>query len=162
MRNKQFVAEHRGGHLASDDHRGLINWAIACAEHALLLVPNQSVDNRLIHALDIAKEWGKGNVKTGSAMKAAWEAHASARDTANPILKSIARSIGQAVSTAHMADHSVGAALYALKAVRQAGKSIDDERAWQDEKAKKLPQKIINLIKEARNEKQQGFKDLQD
>lgn len=162
MRNKKFVTAQRGGALSLDNHRALMHWAIACAEHVLLLAEGQPIDNRLTHALYIAKEWKKGNVKTGSAMQAARDAHASARNTTNPILKSIARSIGQAVSTAHMADHSVGAALYALKAVRQAGKSVDDETAWQDEQMKNLPHEIIHLIKEARTEKKQGFKDLRD
>ncbi|MBZ4188351.1 putative immunity protein [Niabella beijingensis] len=162
MRNKKFVTEQRGGTLALKDHRGLMNWAIACSEHVLLLVQDPPIDNRLTYALSVAKEWEKGKVKTGSAMKAARDAHASARDTANPILKSVARSIGQAVATAHMADHSVGAALYALQAVLQAGKSVDDEKAWQDEKMKNLPQEIINLLKETRSEKKQGFKDLRD
>ena len=51
----------------------------------------------------------------------------------NPISIAVARSIGQAVATAHMADHSLGAAIYALKAVKFADKSIDAERKWQNE-----------------------------
>jgi hypothetical protein len=39
----------------------------------------------------------------------------------------VARSVGHAVATAHIADHSLGAAWYALKAVKSAGKSIGEE-----------------------------------
>jgi len=162
MRNRKFVAEHRGGELTLDHQRELMHWAIACAEHVLPLVQEEAIDNRLIYALYVAKEWEKGNVKTGLAMKAARDVHALARNLTNPILKYIARSIGQAVSTAHMADHSMGAALYALKAVKEVNKSIDDEKAWQDEKIKNLPNEIITLVKETLNEKKQGFKDLRD
>jgi hypothetical protein len=39
--------------------------------------------------------------------------------------------------------HSLGAALYALKAVKKAGKSADEERNWQN---KQLPFEIIDLV----------------
>jgi hypothetical protein len=162
MREKRFIAEHRGGPLSLATHRNLMGWAIACAEHALLLVQNEVLDHRLVHALHVAREWKNGNVKTGFAMKAAHGAHAAARDISDPILKSVARAIGQGVSTAHMADHAVGAALYALKAVRYAGKSVDGEKAWQDEQMKNLPPEIIDLVRETRSRKQQGFKDLRE
>ena len=48
-------------------------------------------------------------------------------------LKAVARSVGHAVATAHMSDHALGPALYALQAVKNSGKSIDSERAWQNE-----------------------------
>jgi hypothetical protein len=58
--------------------------------------------------------------------------------------------VGQAVATAHMADHALGAAWYALKAVKNAGKSPDAERRWQDEQ---LPLEIMDLILSARKSK---------
>ena len=95
----------------------------------------------------IAKEWAKGNASTGDAMKASAAAHAVARESSNPTSIAVARSVGQAVATAHMADHSLGAAWYALKAVKNAGKSTDAERRWQDEQ---LPSEIKDLILTAR------------
>lgn len=62
----------------------------------------------------------------------------------------MARSVGHAVATAHMADHSLGAAWYALKAVKNAGKSIDAERKWQYEQ---LPSEIKKLVLTARKAK---------
>lgn len=160
MRNKKFVAEHRGGDLTLENHRGLMNWAIACAKHALELFSDRNIDIRLFQALDIAREWERGNVGTGAAMEAAWAAHAAARETADPVLKTISRAIGQAVSTAHMADHSLGASLYALKAVSQSGKSVQEEIGWQDKMLIRLPPQIIDLILETREIKRKGFKGL--
>jgi len=57
-----------------------------------------------------------------------------ANESPNPIITAVARSIGHAVATAHMIDHSIGAAEYALKAVKISGKSIEEERKWQDKK----------------------------
>ena len=68
---------------------------------------------------------------------------ALAKESSNPTAIAVARSVGHAVATAHAADHSLGAALYALKAVKSAGKSIEAERDWQD---KQLPIEIKDLI----------------
>ena len=84
-------------------------------------------------------------------MKASVSSHAVARESANPVSIAIARSIGQAVATAHMADHSLGAAIYALKAVKFANKSIDEERKWQNEQ---LPSEIKELVMTTRTEKE--------
>jgi len=65
------------------------------------------------------------------------------------------RSIGHAVVTAHMADHSLGAALYALKAVKNAGQSVDAERKWQNAH---LPSEIKVLVLTAMNLKEKNFK----
>ena len=56
--------------------------------------------------------------------------------------------MGRAVATAHMAGHSLGTPWYALKAVKSAGKSADDERRWQDEKP---PPEVKDLALAARD-----------
>jgi hypothetical protein len=145
MRDKRFVAEHRGGPLKKEQHRQLIRWARKCSENVLPLL-DEKLDERLIHALHVAKEWENGNVPVGDAMKASLSAHAAAREANNPIAVAVARSVGQAVATAHMADHSMGAALYALKAVKAAGKSIDKEKEFQIKKLQQLPTEIVELI----------------
>ena len=149
MRDRRFIAEHRGGLLKKDHHRQLIKWACKCSEHVLPLC-GETVDERLINALLIAKEWSTGYAKVGDAMKASVGSHAAARESASPISIAVARSVGQAVATAHMADHSLGAAIYALKAVKLANKSIDAERKWQNEQ---LPSEIRELVLTARTEK---------
>ena len=147
MRDKQFIAEHRGGPLKKEQHYQLITWACDCAEHVLYLFGEQ-IDERLKNALHVAQEWKQGNASVGDARKAAVDAHAAAREvSSNPMANAVARSIGHAVATAHMADHSLGAAWYALKAVKNAGKSIDAERKWQDEQ---LPSEVKDLVLTAR------------
>jgi len=149
MRDKRFVAVHRGGPLTKDHHHQLIRWARECSEHVLSLI-DQNIDKRLINALYIAKEWEKEKVTVGEARNASLGAIAVANESSNPIITAIARSIGHAVATAHMADHSIGAAEYALKAVKISGKSIEEERKWQDEK---LTSDISELILTARQKK---------
>jgi hypothetical protein len=142
MRDKRFIAEHRGGPLKKQRHYQLIQWACDCAEHVLPLF-GENIDKRLKKALHVAKEWKQGNASVGNARKAAVGAHAVARESSNLTAIAVARSVGHAVATAHMADHSLGAAWYALKAVKNASKSIDAERKWQDEQ---LPSEVKELV----------------
>jgi hypothetical protein len=140
-----FIAEHRGGPLTKEDHRQLMSWGIKCSEHVLDLL-DKNIDKRLTYALSTAKKWESGNAPTGMAMKASLGAHAVARETSNPVLKAVARSIGQTVATAHMADHSLGGAFFALKAVKYAGGKIEKERDWQLKKLSELPPEIAEAV----------------
>ncbi len=152
-----FIAQHRGGPLTKNNHRKLMRWARLCAEHVLPLISNP-IDPRLVYALQVAKDWENDKVSTGEAMKASQGAHAAARQASNPISIAVARSIGQGVATAHMADHCTGAALFALKAVKQAGKSIEQEREWQTKQVHQLPSEIIELVVTTMINKEQHFK----
>jgi hypothetical protein len=140
-----FIAEHRGGSLTKENHCKLIKWARECSEHVMFLI-DKNTDNRLIYALDIANKWETGIVPTGVAMKASLGAHAVAREVEDPVYKAVARSIGQAVATAHMADHSLGGAFYALKAIKLAKLDIKHERDWQTKKLGELPSEIIEMV----------------
>jgi pullulanase/glycogen debranching enzyme len=142
MRDKRFVAEHRGGPLKKEQHYQLINWACDCAEHVLHLF-SERIDDRLRDALRVAKDWKQGKASVGDARKASLDAIAVANESSNPTSIAVARSVGHAVATAHMADHSLGAALYALKATKNAGISLDEERKWQNEQ---LPSEIADLV----------------
>jgi hypothetical protein len=146
MRDTRFVAEHRGGPLTKEQHVQLIQWAVDCAEHVLPL-SGDTTDERLKHALRVAEDWRSGNTSVGDARKASVAAHVVARESSDPVAIAVARSVGHAVATAHMADHALGAAWYALKAVKNAGKSVDAERRWQDEHL--LPE-IMDLVLSAR------------
>lgn len=143
MRDRRFVAVHRGGPLDLAKHRLLAAWAAACAERVLSLFKACSSDDRPQRAIDIARAWARGEVRVGDAQKAAVAAHAAAREAASKSATAAARAAGHAVATAHMADHSLGAAMYALKAVEAAGASGDNERAWQVEQ---LPDAVRELI----------------
>jgi len=146
MRDKRFVAEHRGGLLRKEQHYQLINWACACAEHVLHLFC-EGMDDRLRDALHVAKDWKQGKASVGDARKASLNAIAVANESSNPTSIAVARSVGHAVATAHMADHSLGAALYALKAAKNVGISLDEEREWQNAQ---LPLDIRDLVISAR------------
>jgi hypothetical protein len=146
MRDKRFVAEHRGGPLKKEQHRQLIEWACRCSKHVLRLFGKET-DERLTKALKVAREWKKGKASVGEARKASVGAIAVANEVQNPASVAVARSVGHAVATAHMADHSLGAAWYALKAAKSADKSIEAERKWQDEQ---LPPEIAELVLTAR------------
>ena len=142
LRDKRFVAEHRGGPLKKEQHRQLMQWAIDCAEH-VLPVFGDKLDPRLTNALKVAEEWRQGKASVGAARNAAYEILKLARELSNPVAIAVARSVGHAVSTAHMADHSLGAALYALKAIKNAEKSVEVERKWQEQK---LPADVRELV----------------
>ncbi|MDX2004137.1 MAG: hypothetical protein SFU83_02580 [Meiothermus sp.] len=146
MRDRRFVAAHRSGPLGLEHHRLLMAWAYACAEHVLPLL-GEPVDERLRAALETARAWECGKARVGAAQKASLAAHAVARALTNPAAVMVARAIGQAVATAHAADHSLGAAEYALKAVKAAGGSAQEERAWQDAQ---LPGEVAELVQSAR------------
>jgi hypothetical protein len=78
-------------------------------------------------------------------MKAAAAAHAAAREVKgkSAAATAAARAAGHAVATAPVADHCLGAALYALKAVEAAGASADGERGRQVEQ---LPEEVRELV----------------
>lgn len=155
MRDKRFIAKHRGGSLKKEQHHHLIQWASDSAEHVLDLF-GENIDPRLINALNVAKKWKTGNASVGETRKASVAAITVANESSNLTAISVARSVGHAVATAHMADHSMVAAWYALKAVKSSDKSVDKERRWQDEQ---LPLDIKELVLSARKAKR--FEKLQ-
>lgn len=154
MRDKRFVAEHRGGPLNKAQHRQLIKWACLCVENVLPLA-GEKTDWRVKQAIEVAGKWGEGNASVGDARKASVAAHAAARESRDPLAEAIARASGHAVATAHMADHALGAALYSLKAAKTAGRSAEAERMWQNEQ---LPPEIKELVLTERIYKESHFK----
>ena len=148
MRDQRFVAVHRGGPLSKEQHQQLMDWAVDCAEHVLPLIVEG--DDRLQEILETARAWARGEVPVGNAQKASVQAHALAREFVNPAAVAVARAVGQAVATAHMADHSLGGALYALKAIEATGKPIEPERTWQNGR---LPLEIKDLVLSAWEQK---------
>jgi hypothetical protein len=143
LRDKRFIAIHRGGSLSSAEHHDLVAWASDCAEHVLPLLYEHSSDDRPHHAIERARAWAKGQISVGDARKAAFGAHGAARNVKNKSASAAARATGHAVATAHMADHCLQAATYALKAVQEAGLSVEAERAWQIER---LPDDVRDLV----------------
>ncbi len=147
MRDRRFVAEHRGGPLSMHDHRCMALWAADCAEHVLSAVWKAGDDQRPFDAGQKARAWARGEISVGEARKASVAAHAAARESVDAAATAAARAAGHAVATAHMADHCLGAADYALKGAWLAGIDREQERRWQDQQ---LPASIRDLICSAR------------
>jgi hypothetical protein len=149
MRDKRFIAEHRGGPLKKDQHYQLMNWACNCAEHVIHLV-DDPLDGQLRILLLVGRAWAQEKATVGEARNASVSAHSLARATSDTTAIAVARSVGHAVATAHMADHSLGSAWYVLKAVKNAGESIKAEEKWQNNL---LPKEVRGLIISARGNK---------
>ncbi len=145
MRDRRFVARHRGGPLDIAQHRQLAAWAADCAERVLPLFVSDA-DDRPRRAIEVARKWARGEVPVGAAQKAAVASHAAARNAAIPSATAAARAAGHAVATAHMAEHALGAALYAVKAIEAANMSAETERAWQHDR---LPDELRDLVTSA-------------
>ncbi len=121
MRDRRFVAEHRGGPLDRESHLCLARWAVDCAGRVLGYFEQSREDSRPREALEVGRKWAEGEVKSGVAMKASVAAHAAARAAKDPAAIAAARAAAQAVATAHFADHCMGALLYSMKALEASG-----------------------------------------
>ena len=149
-RDPRFVAIHRGGRLDVTTHRLLASWAADCAEHVLpLFTTKYPEDDRPARAIETARAWSRGEATVNEAREAAFAAHAAARDSTDAAAREVARASGHAVATAHMADHELGAAVFAIRAVRQASPASEAMAAgereclWQREQ---LPEAIRELV----------------
>ncbi len=146
MRDSRFVAEHRGGPLSKRNHQLLSIWAADCAEHVLPLFVGHSDDKRPQVAITTARMWANEKIAVGEAQKASIASHSAARQESDAAAVAVARAAGQAVATAHFADHCLGAAVYALKAVAASNGDVEAERAWQ---LRQLPSELSELVQSA-------------
>ncbi|HEY9069808.1 MAG TPA: hypothetical protein VIV61_06090, partial [Candidatus Ozemobacteraceae bacterium] len=71
----------------------------------------------------------------------------AARDAGDAASAAGARAAGHAAATAHMADHCLAAAEYALRAVELGGGDVGKERAWQEQQ---LPDSLRDLVRSTR------------
>ena len=117
----------------------MATWAADCAERVLTLFekacPN---DNRPRKAIEDCRMWVcTGVFKMATIRGASLAAHDAAREaTEDSAACFAARAAGQAVATAHVPQHSFGAAYYALKAIvaadpAHAGPNIANEWDWE-------------------------------
>lgn len=93
----------------------IIRWALTYAENYMLPVWNHyfSEDKRPLAALNAAKSWQRGEIKLPEAKKAILSCYSAARDIENnPTAQAIARAIGQAASSIHVARHAIGLFFY--------------------------------------------------
>lgn len=147
IRDPSMVTIRRGGTLRDEDHQLLALWAADCAEHVLHFFDyEQPGDTRPWDAVAAARAWAEGRTPMmearalgGHAMSAARPLRGSARFAAY--------AAGQAACVGHVAEHDLGAAAYAIKAVAssdpQNAKAGREERDWQ---RKRLPEQIRQLV----------------
>lgn len=159
-RDPRLIAVHRGGLLSATDHRLLAAWAAGCAERVLPLFEGQREhDERPRNAIAEASAWAAGTATTGEARSAAVLAHAAAREATGAAVPA-ARAAGHAAATAHMADHELGAAYYALLALQVSGASADEveaERRWQ---LASVPAAVAELVRWDMAQRSQKFRGL--
>lgn len=151
VRDPRLVSIRRGGLLTDNDHQLLALWAATCAEHVLGLYEESNPgDDRPRKAIEAARAWTRSEAKMmvaramgGHAMCAARPLHGAARFAAY--------AAGQAACVAHVPEHDLGAAAYAIKAAvaaapehhqREAGQA---ERDWQRQQ---IPTHLRTLVLE--------------
>ena len=148
-RDPRFITIRRGGTLTDADHQLLALWAATCAEHVVYLFESaRPSDQRPRQAIDQAGAWARGEISMSQARAAGGHAMAAARELSGAA-RHAAYAAGQAAVVAHVAAHELGAAAYAIKAVRATASDGEVERAgrlecqWQREQ---LPEAIRDLV----------------
>lgn len=149
IRDPRFITIRRGGTLTDADHHLLALWAAACAEHVLGLFESVRPDDaRPRQAIELARAWARGAAKMMDARAAGGHAMGAARDLRGAA-RHAAYAAGQAGVVAHVAAHELGAAAYAIKAVRAACPDGDGEAAGRGEcrwQRDQLPDAIRDLV----------------
>ena len=147
-RDPRLITIRRGGTLAESDHHLHGLWAAACAEHVLpFFEAERPTNTRPRAAIAAIRAWTRGTMKMMDSRAAGGHAMGAARELTGAARYS-AYAAGQAACVAHLAEHNLGAAAYAIKAAR-AGRPGDEELAghcecaWQREQ---LPEAIRALV----------------
>ena len=149
IRDPRFITLRRGGTLRDEDHHLLAIWAADCAQHVLHhFEQRRPDDDRPRRAIELGRSWARGEVNMTRARTAAGHANAAARDLSGAA-RYAAFAAGQAAAVAHVAAHELGAAAYAIRAVRAAAAEGESERAGQLEcrwQRDQLPKEIRELV----------------
>jgi hypothetical protein len=144
-RDPRLITVRRGGTLTDADHHLLALWAAACAEHVLpLFEAVRPDDDRPRRAIEAARAWVRGELPMMQTRAVGGHAMGAARDLTGAA-RFAAYAAGQAAVVAHVAEHDLGAAAYAIKAVRAADGDAAgrDECRWQREQ---LPAVVRELV----------------
>ena len=151
QRDPRFITIRRGGTLTDRDHHLLALWAADCAGHVLpLFEATRPDDDRPRRAIELARAWTRGEVTMKVSRTAGGHANAAARDLQDAP-RFAAYAAAQAALVAHVAAHELGAAAYAIRAVRAVAPEGESEaagrreRQWQREQ---LPEAIRALVLE--------------
>ncbi|EWS82756.1 putative immunity protein [Brachybacterium phenoliresistens] len=149
VRDPRLITIRRGGTLRDEDHRLLALWAADCAEHVLALFEDERPeDPRPREAIAAARAWAGGELPMMRARAAGGHAMGAARPLRGPA-RFAAYAAGQAACVGHVAEHDLGAAAYAIRAVRAAhGEDRSAGRAERDWQRELLPAAIRALVLE--------------
>jgi hypothetical protein len=132
------------------DHKTLAVWAIDCVERVMPYFEEKyPEDHRPRKAIEELRKWIRtGIFKMADIRGASLASHAAAREVGEDnAARSAAHAAGQAVATAHVPTHSIGAANYVLQAIHRATNPSDadtavaKERYWQFAHLRKLLEK---------------------
>ena len=127
-------------------------WAIDCVERVLPYFEEKyPKDYRPRSAIETLQMWiNTGMFKMIVIRKASLDAHKAAREIGEDnAARSAARAAGQAVATAHVKTHAIGAVIYGLQAIYRATNSSDvynaiaKEREWQYQHLLRLREKLF-------------------
>jgi len=149
-RDRRLITIRRGGTLTDAHHHLLARWAAECAAHVLQhFEAARPDDDRPRKAIELTYAWIRGEISMKDAHSYAFVANAAARDLQDAA-RFAALATGQAVAVAHVAEHDLGAAAYAIRAAAAA--TPDDaelarqqERDWQ---RAHLPDEVRALVLE--------------
>jgi hypothetical protein len=144
MSRPKFSVTHKDESILklvkTTDHRTLAVWAVDCVERVMPYFEQEHPeDHRPRNAIEACREWIRTGVfKMADIRRASLASHAAAREVGEDnAARSAARAAGQAVATAHVPTHSIGAANYALQAIYRASApsaavaAVAREREWQ-------------------------------
>lgn len=114
-------------------------WAADCAERVLPYFEDRyPEDNRPGKTIAALHEWIRTGVFSMAVIrKASLGAHAAAKGKKETDAVFAAHAAGQAVGTAHVVTHALGASLYGIRAVAAHSANVNDglkERDWQLER----------------------------
>jgi hypothetical protein len=149
VRDPRLVTVRRGGSLTDEHHRLLAMWAAECAKHVLPLFEARCPDDaRPREAVDAARTWAAGGAAMMATRAMGGHAMGAARNLRGAP-RFAAYAAGQAAVVAHVAEHDLGAAAYAIKAAVAAAPASHAEQArraecqWQRDC---LPDAVRSLV----------------
>lgn len=151
VRDPRLVTVRRGGTLTDEDHRLLAVWAAACAEAVLPLFEERAPDDsRPREAVAAARTWAGGDLRMMACRAAGGHAMGAARPLSGAP-RFAAYAAGQAACVAHVPEHDLGAAAYAIRAAMAVAPPRDRDavrRGTRDRQRELVPDHLRDLVVE--------------
>jgi len=111
-------------------------------------------DDRPRRAIEFGRAWTRGVVRMSDSRTAAFAANAAAREVTGAA-REAAHAAGQAAAAPHVAAHELGAAAYAIRAVRAAAGQAEAGRlecSWQRDRLHSEIRKLVLDDQRLRND----------